>query len=87
MGEQPSYGVAGAGADGLGGLTWDPGPQASGRNPGVSRDSQVALGPRCWMVSIFVTHVLEKHLFLPGTLLFWGHEMVQNSVLAALLDF
>lgn len=25
-GEQPSRGVAGAGADGLGGLTWDPGP-------------------------------------------------------------
>lgn len=26
MGEQPSYGAAGAGADELEGLTWDPGP-------------------------------------------------------------
>lgn len=65
MGEQPSYGVAGAGADGLGGLTWDPGPQASGRNPGVSRDSQTCRWPwdpgAGW--SVFLSRMFWKNIF------------------------
>lgn len=35
----------------------------------------------------YFCHACFGKTFLPGTLLFWGHEMVQNSVLAALLDF
>lgn len=64
-GEQPSCGVAGAGADGLKGLTWDPGPWVSGGNPRVSRGSQTCGCPWAQMLdgSGFLLCIFWKYIY------------------------
>lgn len=64
-GDRPCCGVTGPGADGRGGLTGAVGrwgkPRGRQGQPGL----WVPLGPRCWMLRIFVWSVLEVCLFLP----------------------